>query len=354
MSAPWNSSNISSNSTKSLTKVELNIWITFQFGIGVIGAILIVVLLNTMSKLGKLKSGSGLLIAHSLTIDLTFCLIVSPVAVLPIYLTQSHITFSYDCVFVEFFLLLIIYAGNWTNVVLAVNRLIAVALPHFYTRITSRRFSTLLLVIVWVIAFACSIPTLNFVNGLRSGMLHSGACGLTQNKGATFTILGATGTYLPIVLLGMIYISLFLISRLMKGRGNLSTDTANEIHQRLVMKKRMSLAKALFLSYVWYCICILPPAVLNMFYATWWNKEIKLLLYTRGAQVLGYAASPVFFFAVNPEYRKSLRKRCIDLLYTVQLSHQKQQSHNDSGLVKIPDSAKGNSCGIATTPLKNY
>ncbi|XP_055330391.1 melatonin receptor type 1B-A-like [Paramacrobiotus metropolitanus] len=297
-----NTTNSSSVQLRTITGSELTVWIVAQFVIGIVGAVLTILLLIIMHRQQRLRRGSGLLIAHALSVDLIFCLVISPVTVIPIYLHQMDIPVWYNCVLADFFLLVAIYLGNWTAVVLAINRLIAIILPQMYTKMTSLRFTTCLLIFVWTITITCNIPNLNIVPGLAHGRQASGACGLIQNDRGIFTILGVLGTYLPVALLGALYSCLFVLSRFVNGR-----DRQNDA-QRSLLKRKLAIAKALCLSFVWYCICILPPAVLNMYYAAWWNKEIRVLLYTRSAQLLGYAANPVFFFAVNAEYRAALRR----------------------------------------------
>ncbi|XP_055335741.1 neuromedin-U receptor 2-like [Paramacrobiotus metropolitanus] len=265
-------------------------------------AALIVLLLMVMSRLHKLKTGSGLLVTHALLTDLSFCLVLNPVINIPIYLTQMRIPMTYHCILPDFLLPFHIYLGNWTAVALAVNRVIAIVFPHLYPHVSSQRFSVGVLLVVWSIAMSCTVPIFA-VPGMLHGQLPSGACGLLRLQGVTFTVVGAIGSYLPIILLGIIYIGLFIYARVTKT--HYRRNSADR--QRTIWQKRLAIAKALFLCFAWYTVCTLPPSVLAIFYGFWWNKEVRLLLFTRGAQIIGYSASPVFFFAMNADYRAALK-----------------------------------------------
>ncbi|XP_055353544.1 rhodopsin-like [Paramacrobiotus metropolitanus] len=299
-----------------VTKTEMIVWLTMQITIALTGALLIIFYLFAMHRLRKLTTGSGLLVAHALIIDLIFCLGGVPVIAIPVYLTQMQVHFEYSCMPVDFFLLFIMIAGNWTAVVLSINRWLAVVTPHHYARIATRRMSFLTLLFVWSVALGCSIPFLNTIPGMVHGILPSGICGLIRQSGPTTMILVVFGTYLPLVLMAIVYSSLFIYTR-MQNKFNKIENQANEERPFRAFERRLRIAKALCLSFIWYCLCILPPPILTVFFASWWVKDIRMTLYTKTAQVLAYAASPVFFFAVGTEYRAVVKKGARDFLRSV-------------------------------------
>ncbi|XP_055335742.1 adenosine receptor A3-like [Paramacrobiotus metropolitanus] len=295
--------NFSFPTVGTISKTEVTIWIGIQFFLSLLGALLIVLLLMLMSRLHKLKTGSGYLIAHALLVDLTFCLVITPITNIPIYLKQIDFVFPYDCTFTSFLMLLIVYTANWTAVALAANRLIAILLPYWYKRFTSPRFTACVVMMIWSMTMVCAVPTLDLLPGLKHALLPSGSCGVVRNEGVTFAILGTLGTYVPLVLLTIMYSSLFLMFRL----GRRFNEGRSESHKNL-LKRRLSIAKVLVLSLLWYCLCTLPTVILTMFYGAWWRRDIRLLLYTRTTQILGYAASPVFFLVLRPEYRMAVKR----------------------------------------------
>ncbi|XP_055349167.1 uncharacterized protein LOC129596037 [Paramacrobiotus metropolitanus] len=274
---------------------------------------MIVLLMMTMSKLRKLTTFSGRLILQSLTIDLAFCLIANPMINVPIYLTQIHREFIYHCIPASFALIVVIHAGSWTGMALSVNRFFAIVAPFWSKKFQSQRYAIIVPICVLCVAIGCNIPPL-YSAGLTHGRLQSGGCGWVHKDGATVSLIGTIGTYLPLGVMFVIYSILFVVVELTKVSNRRQSMAGGDLPQNRMLQRRLRITKALCLSFIWYCICTLPPAILVMFYAEWWNTEIRWLLCTKTAQVLAYAASPVFFFAVNGQYRIQLKKICLDRL----------------------------------------
>ncbi|XP_055335848.1 protein trapped in endoderm-1-like [Paramacrobiotus metropolitanus] len=305
----WNQSNTTlhrSNASSSAVTVQLTIWFTAQLGLSLGGSALFMLLLLVMYRLNKLQTGSGLLIAHSLVIELVYCLLMSPITTIQAFCQYFQVPFYYNCRWIGFFLILILYTEHWSGVMLALNRFIAVLLPHAYKKVSSKKGSAVAMGFAWTMSFFLNLTTLQFIPGLQYTRQSATSCRWVGGDGVAFRIVGLLGTYIPIIIQTTCYGSLFLIFQVKKFR---ETPSANGGERPCAsVQKRLAMTKALCFSFLWYCACILPPAIMTQIDTGAWKQNLALLQYSRTSQLLGYAISPVFFFAVNDNYRSALKQ----------------------------------------------
>ncbi|XP_055337120.1 allatostatin-A receptor-like [Paramacrobiotus metropolitanus] len=261
---------------------ELKAWFALTTAFGIVGAVLTLLLFMIMVILNKFRTGSGIMISHSQLIDFIICSILNPVQNVTILQIQSGRYTLIDCRFVQFTQILFVFVGNWSAVLLAGNRFVAIVLPLHYGKVTTRWALALGITTAWIISLACSVP-MYFNVGVVLGMQPTGACGTVQISGHFFQSVGIVSTYFPIALLGAMYMTVFLQQKLCKREAK---------RQREAMRKRVALAKALCCSFLWYCLCMLPAPVLINFFPDVWRHEFRLLMWTRTLLIIGYAANP--------------------------------------------------------------
>ncbi|XP_055330402.1 allatostatin-A receptor-like [Paramacrobiotus metropolitanus] len=272
-----------------VSQQELYAWFTVTIVVGAIGAIFTCCLLMIMIVLNKFQTGSGIMIAHSQIVDFIICTILNIVQNATILQVQSGRFTPIDCRTVQFLQMLFVFVGNWSAVFLAANRFVAIVMPFYYKKVTTHWTLALSLLTAWAISLGCSLPMyLNF--NVVLGMQPTGACGTLKITGPFFGIMGFVSTYLPIALLGVLYITLFLLQKFSRFTERYRTEPSER--QRESHRRRIALAKVLFCSFLWYCLCMLPPPILINFYPDVWRREFRLLMWTRTLLMVGYAVNP--------------------------------------------------------------
>ena len=107
------------------------------------------------------------------------------------------------------------------------------------------------------------------------------------------------GTYIPTVLMGVIYLTLFvrlaLDGHVCFPRFDATEEaTASGSRWEKRHKRRVTMSKMLIASYVWYCLCLLPSPIIVTAYPHLLRWHLMLPHWTNGFLALcGYAASPV-------------------------------------------------------------
>ena len=127
------------------------------------------------------------------------------------------------------------------------------------------------------------------------------------------------GTYIPTVLMGVIYLTLFvrlaLDGHVCFPRLDATEEaTASGSRWEKRHKRRVTMAKMLIASYVWYCLCLLPGPIIVTAYPHLLKRHLMLPHWTNGFLTLcGYAASPVS----TPELRKFQKENSTkpDMIY---------------------------------------
>ena len=160
---------------------------------------------------------------------------------------------------------------------MALNRFIAIELPHYYRRTVSSwvGFSTLLT--PWIIGVSFILPAYFGIGGEFLFSPTSGACYQKANGNAYILVEFAMGFYVPIALTGLLYSIIFFrlsflrvraprivvqpprIAIVLAGRsGALHVDPEEPQLLNAGRAKRIAKAKILLASFVWYCLCFVP------------------------------------------------------------------------------------------------
>ncbi|XP_055347363.1 rhodopsin-like [Paramacrobiotus metropolitanus] len=247
------------------------------------------------------RNGTKLLVLHMAAVEILMC-----GANLPMNYTQTYFA-SYPssvllCTFLQLPFGITRTLANWTDFILSVNRLSAIAFPNFYRkRITNHSLNVVSLVIVWLISTSIFIP-FAFGWGARfQTMPPLYACGVQILDGNSIAIklhvflttnipLGLTAASYLVMLMHVMY------RRLVMGRA-----------QRLRTRNRaVKLSLTLCLSAVLRSVCYFPHTVISAYNRALFDDHPMLVAWLRTAFAFGYAGNPVIFFTVHQEYRAAL------------------------------------------------
>ncbi|OWA50768.1 hypothetical protein BV898_15274 [Hypsibius exemplaris] len=297
-------------------------WFAFTISVCIVGTVLLVLLLAAgITK--TLYHGAGFLIIHLSCLQLFLCAISYPLSTVDIYhaLTHEHAPLALHCPSSLFVFKVVVHAEMWASVLLAVNRCFAVALPHHYpSMITSAALSGMVIV-PWVIAFAINIPLLFGIGmDLKRDSPVEYCLAMTNGDQYSTTYL-VMERYLPLAIKGVLHFTLFFhihIQRVNrkksvrplvpmgKPRSLRATNAIGSVGTSRGSRSQV-LAKILGFSFLWKCICFLPGPISQEVYPEIYSGvQIGQFWILRTCALCGYAANPIFFFALSSDYQTAL------------------------------------------------
>ncbi|XP_055340580.1 adenosine receptor A3-like [Paramacrobiotus metropolitanus] len=272
-------------------------WVSLTMTMTFAGTVTIILLLTATIRYRSLRAGAGRLIAHLLCIDFFICGITTPGYMLIIFLDLVGIPYTINCTAWVTIRMLSINVQYWASMVLAVNRLVAIALPHHYKVWTRRSVMLAMMGMCWVIAIAINLPPL-FGHAYSLGKYPPlMSCTMKPLDDMLFPIISSIGSHIPIATLSVVYIFIALYTIRLK----------NAVNSGKQMVRRIKVARMLFVSFAFYFICFLPMTVLPPFFPKIIFTMPVVMLWLIALQILGFSSSPFIFLLMNDEYRKSLR-----------------------------------------------
>lgn len=282
-------------------KVSIDGWLTFSITVSIGGSLLLVLLLVTSFYHEKLHTGSRILIIHLMVMHLLICAIYYPLLNISSYMVLRGQIISIHC---QPILLLhngTMHAQNWASLVLAINRYTAITLPHCYKKLVTTKALIVMIVLPWLIGIGDTMPVYFGVGG-DFILAPPYGCVFQTNDGIYGTVWATIGGYVPIALMGIIYVTLFLqlaIARYHANRSVTNPITAQLSSSIPVSKSRttrtrqMSMVKMLVASFVWYCLCFIPGPLIVTEFPFLYAEHFMLRLWVLSIMLCGFAASPV-------------------------------------------------------------
>ena len=296
----------SNNSLAASKLVAFYTWFGFTLTVCLVASVILLLLLASSLHQNSLHTGSRLLLMHLMFIQLVICALFNTAQAALSYEAVIKKTQPIDCRLFTLFYLSVYYAENWSSALMALNRFVAIELPHHYKKWLTKYALAASMVLPWVIGFSTTLPIYLGVGADFTWNPRNGVCFAKASKGAYMTAWLALGIYLPMALIGVTYIALFL--RLLMKRYMVSAR-GGVIYPALLMmpvnghrnrvnaavrRRHIRIAKMLMMAFVWYCLCFLPGPVITInFPALYVRDEILQLWLGRTFSLCGYAASPV-------------------------------------------------------------
>ncbi|OWA50889.1 hypothetical protein BV898_15392 [Hypsibius exemplaris] len=307
-----------SNTTTAQDRVAIDGWFGFTSALGICGTGFLLLFLTVSTVNAKLRKGTGLLIVHLTALQLYLCAVSFTLANTDAYraLVPEIPDLNLHCPSFMFSHMTAIQAESWASLLLACNRYVAVAVPHRYKEILSKKVVAGMMILPWIIAVAINLPVCFGIGWefLIDYPLHY--CLAVPVDGHVYAaVWPVLGRYLPIVLMGVAYCALFLHTGMRNGvRRRLvdpvttSSEAAVKAEVRTVKARarHMTLAKITAVSFLWHCLCFLPgPISQSAFpelYSSFLMAQFWLL---RTLDLCGYAANPVFYLALSADYQQA-------------------------------------------------
>ncbi|XP_055337371.1 rhodopsin-like [Paramacrobiotus metropolitanus] len=296
----------------------LQVWVAIIGILAIIGTSLNVPLFVTIATGSKLNTGSGALIAHLLFIESMLCSVWNPIICISMYTAHIKPLSHTFCQYALFGYYIFLHCANWSTLLLAINRFVAIMFPHQYSKVSSKPALLFSMSFGWMVAIGFNLPGFLGVSGDYVPIPPWGGCGtkVTAQFAWFNALLTGVLTSIPVSGVGLAYIVMFVKIGVVWCRNRNAVVTkqkddssAGARHDRSVLqKRRFDSAKMLFISYLWYSLCYLPAPIASSVYPQAYASMPALQLALRGVLLMGYAFNPVIYIAMNSEYRKRLFK----------------------------------------------
>ena len=195
------------------------------------------------------------------------------------------------------------YTENWASLLLALNRIVALELPHYYQRILTRKVLTLMILLPWCIGMGTTLTVHYGTTGVDLIQMPApyGFCASRVTNQDHGTILVAVGAYTPVSLMAFFYAALFYrltvtrwqnVQRNSGGPG-LPAGYGQKVRVVGAQARQRALAKMLIASCLWYCMFFLPGPVIVTAFPGLIRSYVIVYPWLRTMNLCGYAASPV-------------------------------------------------------------
>ncbi|OQV17426.1 hypothetical protein BV898_08529 [Hypsibius exemplaris] len=120
------------------------------------------------------------------------------------------------------------------------------------------------------------------------------------------------GSYVPLASIGLSYLSLcgrWIIRKVQKRQRSPMQNEQAERRIAAVKARQIRLAKMLIASYLWHCMCFLPPPIL-LSSSPWLLGRYPMLIQlwlVKTMPMWGYVVSPFIFLALSSDYQAGVR-----------------------------------------------
>ena len=184
-------------------------WFSCHLAISIAASTLLLLLLASSFYQQNLHTGSHILIMHLMFIQLIICAVLSP-----IHAAVSHQTVIENAPRIDCHPFMLIYivcydAENWSTVLIAFNRFVALKLPHHYRKWLTKQALAATMFLPWLIAFSLTLPVYFGVGGDFILNTKNGACS-SKTSGPYLAFFLVASNYIPVALISLTYGTMLL------------------------------------------------------------------------------------------------------------------------------------------------
>ncbi|OQV19481.1 hypothetical protein BV898_06472 [Hypsibius exemplaris] len=198
---------------------------------------------------------------------------------------------------------------DWLAFLLAVNRVIAVCLPHVYSQYSTRKANYLGVAFSWLFSLLCVVPIALRVGGSIE-QSNSGNCIFLPAK--IGHVLLALLSSAPIGLTGVAYIVVGMkiccvdvISR-RSVLPAVPVTTREQKQRSNFARRRMAVTRMLCCSYLFGCACTAPGYVISSVYPGVYCRDPMISPWSRVITLCEFALNPLILYFLDSDYRVGL------------------------------------------------
>ena len=246
--------------------------------------------LLTICTYPKLRSRGAILVANLVIINILLSLTVFPTTIISaLYVQYYPLTRNFcDWAFYYFF---VTHSFVWHECLLSLNRFIAVVVPHKYKAISSRKSLLFTVILGYLISFSINAYGLRTRPRVYGFTLPFGTCLYNPSLHTIFPSIHAVlGVYIPMCVIGMSYLSIFIVVYLRKNRVN---ETVGPLKATRMHTMQMRIVRMLFVSFLWNTLTSVPQSILSAFIRDLYVKYPPAFFYGRYALFFGVAGNTV-------------------------------------------------------------
>ena len=289
--------NITENSFPGISPakaVELIAWIATTLAISFLGSISNVIVLVVTWPKSVRKSGFNLQIFHFVAANLFMCLLGIPISVYLVMVKRHGYHIPLDiCNYIYPPLVTVNAVVNWSDVGLALNRVVALCAPHKYRAWSSKRGNVAMIASYWIISLAAVLLFPLHVGGSKLAFTPLGQCTLVL--GPPLGVFGLVIiTYYPFAMTGAcVVVILWKSFMLMRERRRTVRQLEEDRKYRAVLR-RLTLAKMLLLIFLWTALCAAPGFIITSSFPRLFTANPVSVLWFRTCAVCQFAFTPVW------------------------------------------------------------
>ncbi|OQV26141.1 hypothetical protein BV898_00263 [Hypsibius exemplaris] len=264
-----------------------------------IGTLFNILCLAAIFTYPPLRHRGSILVANFVLVNLLLSATVYPISLVALschyycYLPDNNCNWAYYFYF-------ILQSLTWQECFLALNRFVAIVLPHEYHYVSSTKATFAFIFLGYFIPLILNLSPAGSSVPTYTETAPFGGCLYNQNGNPIFRDTHAiVGVYLPMTVVGLSYCAIFVrvgISRYDAGGAKLSSS----------MQRRLTLAKMLFASFIWYCLTYLPQPILTAAFPSIYFIYPATYFYARWALFMGAGANAIIYATTNKDYRHGM------------------------------------------------
>ncbi|GAV01306.1 hypothetical protein RvY_12040-2 [Ramazzottius varieornatus] len=244
------------------------------------------------------KPGAKLLIGHMAIIAFIFTAVFQPLHTYRTITGYDHFRnstireSSYRCDWTYKMHLGVLTAVGWSEVSLAINRAVAIGLPHLYPKFRDTRVSLTFMLATWSIAGVLVALSAAGVKVMFLPTAH-GTCILSpaSSQPLPFGTLPIFAMHTVPYLVSVVITLMVFLTAYLKIRTNRSSTQPSASLDRL-LQKRLVIARAIFVSALWCFVCLLPKSII-LARLSMSTPPSLLFDWLRALTVFQYAVNPV-------------------------------------------------------------
>ena len=259
---------------------ELGIWaaVTLLISLGGVVNNFLVLAATSPSKSDgqRVSSNFNLLISHYVAVNLVVCLFTQPTIVAMAMAKRSGYPVpSSLCSYVYTINGVLAGLTYWSDAGLAINRCVALFLPHHYKTLCTRKVNLFGIGFSWVVCCGAMLSYPLGYEGTRLVVNSLGQCSGTA-KGGQYNVFGMLLTYLPYSIIGtgsllMMWKSVGVWQCLM------CPSTSGSSVERNSVLRRLKMAKLLLATFLFSALCTAPSFVLTNFPLLYVQNPVSIL-----------------------------------------------------------------------------
>ena len=187
---------------------------------------------------------------------------------------------------------------------MAFNRFVAIEVPHHYRAWVRRPALAATILLPWLISLGFTMPVYFDIGATFTWNPKNGLCFAKMTGAVYMNVWFAVCIYAPMMIIGMIYVGLFVRLKVRRGGMNhpvvapaalsVNPSLGNRRMAASFRERQIQIAQMLMMSFGWYFICYIPSPILTLNFSTLYSRDAMLQVWIiKTLYLFGYAASPV-------------------------------------------------------------